>query len=128
ADATHWSPCASVAARASPRSSSASSADPEPTARRGVVAGDGAPAGITAASRVPHDGDFAVVAHRYELFSALRLLRRGYTLARFRESPRCAIAGWILYSAFPDLERYELIQPVDNPDGFEGMEYYRISS
>lgn len=69
-----------------------------------------------------------MVAHRYELFSALRLLRRGYTLARFRESPRCAIAGWILYSAFPDLERYELIQPVDNPDGFEGMEYYRISS
>jgi len=69
-----------------------------------------------------------VVAHRYELFSALKLLRRGYTLARFEESSRCAIAGWILYWSFPDLAKYELIQPVDNPDGFEGMEYYSISS
>lgn len=68
-----------------------------------------------------------MVADRYELFYALKLLRRGYTLARFRESPRCAIAGGLLYWSFPDLERYALIQPVENPDGFEGMEYYRIT-
>lgn len=69
-----------------------------------------------------------MVAHRYELFAALQLLRRGYILSRFRGSPRCAIAGGILYWSFPDLKRYQLIQPVDNPAGFEGVEYYRITS
>ncbi len=69
-----------------------------------------------------------MVSDRYELFAALKLLRRGYTLVRFSESPRgCAVAGAILWSSFPDLQKYHLIEPVDNPDGFEGIEYYRIA-
>ena len=69
-----------------------------------------------------------MITDRYELFSALKLLRRGYTLVRFSKSSRgCAVAGAILYSSFPDLQKYRLIQPVENPGGFEGMEYYRIA-
>jgi len=69
-----------------------------------------------------------VVSDRYELFAALKLLRRGYILVRFGNSSLgCAVAGAPLWSSFPDLQKYQLIEPVDNPDGFEGIEYYRIA-
>ncbi|MBE0591435.1 MAG: hypothetical protein IH616_03415 [Gemmatimonadales bacterium] len=69
-----------------------------------------------------------MVSDRYELFAALKLLRRGYTLVHCSDSPHgCAVGGAFLYSCFPDLKKYRLIQPVDNPDGFEGIEYYRIA-
>ncbi|MFA7503929.1 MAG: hypothetical protein WCZ28_04450 [Burkholderiaceae bacterium] len=70
-----------------------------------------------------------MVSDRYELFGALKLLRRGYTLVYISDTPRgCAVGGAFLYSCFPDLKKYRLIEAVDNPDGFEGIEYYRITS
>lgn len=69
-----------------------------------------------------------MISDRYELFAVLKLLRRGHPLVRFSESPRgCAVAGAILDSSFPALQKYRLIEPLDNPDGFEGIEYYRIA-
>ena len=72
--------------------------------------------------------DHRIIAHRGEFVDALRLLLRGHVLVRASDcSWGCMLAGAHLYHSWPTLDQYGLVEEFDNPGGFAGVRYYRIS-
>jgi hypothetical protein len=69
-----------------------------------------------------------IIADRGEFIDALRALRRGRVLVRVSDiSGGCTLDGAPLYSAHRPLIDYGLIREFDNPHGFTGVRYYRLS-
>lgn len=69
-----------------------------------------------------------IIPDRGEFIDALRALRRGHVMVRVDDQPgRCLIDGGIVYHSAPTLLNYGLVKRFDNPDGFPGIEYYRLS-
>ena len=69
-----------------------------------------------------------IIADRGEFIDALRQLRRGCVLVRPADTDkRCVLDGSIVYTSYPPLERYRLIDEFDNHDGFPSVRYYRLS-
>jgi hypothetical protein len=65
-----------------------------------------------------------------EFIDALHLLRRGRLLVRVGDGTAgCTMVdGAPLWHSFDTLWRYGLIDEFDNPDGFAGVRYFRISA
>ena len=69
-----------------------------------------------------------IVADRGEFIDALRHLSRGRVLVQVgADGERWGIDGCELYHSGPTLQRYGLVDEFDNPGGFAGMRYYRLS-
>ncbi len=74
-----------------------------------------------------------IIADRGEFIDALRRLRRGHVLVRPRaarddETANCVLDSGVVYTAYPPLVRYGLINEYANPEGFPTMRYYRLTS
>lgn len=69
-----------------------------------------------------------LIADRAEFIDALKLLAKGHVMVHVGDSAHgIAIdGGRVRYSA-GTLKRYGLVDEFDNPDGFPGVRYYRIS-
>lgn len=70
-----------------------------------------------------------LIADRAEFIDALHLLRRGHVMVHIGDSPH----GWVLDGAAvrhsaDTLARYGLVAEFDNPQGFPGVRYYRLSA
>ena len=75
-----------------------------------------------------HTADDAIIADRAEFADALQCLNRGHMLVRVSDSASgCVLDGALVYHSFHTLRRYGLIDLFDNPEGFPGVEYYRIT-
>ena len=69
-----------------------------------------------------------IIADRAEFVEALQRLRRGHVLVKTGDgSCSCVLDGGILYHSFDTLERYGLIDEFENPRGFAGVRYFRIT-
>jgi hypothetical protein len=69
-----------------------------------------------------------IIADRGEFIDALQVLRKGRVLVRVSDfSGGCTLDGAPLYSAHRTLIDYGLIREFDNPLGFGGVRYYRLS-
>jgi hypothetical protein len=69
-----------------------------------------------------------IIADRAEFAEALHSLSRGHILVRAGYTAHsCVIDGAPVYHSFEVLRDYGLIDRFDNHDGFEGVEYYRLS-
>jgi hypothetical protein len=69
-----------------------------------------------------------LIADRTEFAEALQSLRRGHLLLRIGDSASgCVLDGTAVYHSFHTLKAYGLIDKYDNPKGFPGVEYFRIS-
>jgi hypothetical protein len=69
-----------------------------------------------------------IIADRAEFVEALHRLRRGHVLVRTGEgSCSCVLDGGIVHHSFHTLHRYGLIDEFDNPRGFDGVQYFRIT-
>lgn len=69
-----------------------------------------------------------MVADRAEFVDALRFLRNGHTLVVVNGmSMGCRLAGAPVFRSFPSLQQYGLIREIDNPEGFVGVRYFRIT-
>ena len=69
-----------------------------------------------------------IIPDRGEFIDALRALRRGHVMVAVQDhAERCVIDGSMVYHSAPTLLRYGLVKPFDNPQGFPGSEYYRLS-
>ena len=69
-----------------------------------------------------------MVADRAEFIEVLRFLRNGHLLVQVHEmADGCRLAGAPVYRSFAPLRHYGLIREVDNPQGFPGIRYSRIS-
>ena len=70
-----------------------------------------------------------VITSRGEFVDALAALRRGGILVRLADgSDECLLDGVRLMWSFPDLMRHGLISEFDNPAGFAGARYYRMTA
>lgn len=69
-----------------------------------------------------------IIPDRAEFVEALRLLRRGHLMVNLGDGANTkAIGGGIVHHSAPALMQYGLVDEVDNPDGFPGVRYYRLS-
>ncbi len=69
-----------------------------------------------------------IIADRAEFVEALERLRRGHVLVRTGEGAcSCVLDGGLVHHSFGTLHRYGLIDEFDNPQGFNGVQYYRIT-
>jgi hypothetical protein len=73
--------------------------------------------------------DEAAIGPIGEFIDALNALRHGHVLVKVSD----ASAGWllngaVLYTAHAPLLHYGLVQAFDNRDGFEGVQYFRITA
>jgi hypothetical protein len=69
-----------------------------------------------------------IIADRAEFIDALRMLRKGRVLVCVSDlSGGCVLDGAPLYSAHRTLLEYGLIGEFDNPRGFPGVRYYRLT-
>lgn len=69
-----------------------------------------------------------IIADRCEFITALQSLSRGGILVRNGDDPcGCVLDGSFVHHSFATLRRYDLIAAFDNPLGFPGVEYYRIT-
>lgn len=69
-----------------------------------------------------------IIADRGEFVDVLRSLRRGHVLVCAGEGAGTAVVdGAIVYRSVDPLLRYGLVDEFDNPEGFEGARYYRLS-
>jgi hypothetical protein len=69
-----------------------------------------------------------IIPDRAEFVEALNLLRRGHLMVNVGEGANTkAIGGGIVHHSAPTLLAYGLVDEVDNPGGFPGVRYYRIS-
>jgi hypothetical protein len=66
-----------------------------------------------------------IIADRGEFVDVLRSLRRGHVLVRAGEG--AVLDGGKIYHSLGPLLRYGLVDEFDNPAGFEGARYYRLS-
>jgi hypothetical protein len=72
--------------------------------------------------------DDRLIADRAEFAEALRALRRGHLLMRIGDSASgCVLDGTAVYQSFNTLQSYGLIEAYNNPSGFPGVQYFRIS-
>jgi hypothetical protein len=70
----------------------------------------------------------SIIPDRAEFIDALRVLRRGHVLVRVHTgSGGCMIDGAPVYRSFDTLMEYGLIREFENPVGFAGVRYYRLS-
>ena len=70
-----------------------------------------------------------IIADRAEFAEALHRMRRGHILVRAGDSAHsCVIDGAPIYHSFEILRDYGLIDRFENPHGFEGIDYYRLSA
>jgi hypothetical protein len=70
----------------------------------------------------------AIIPDRGEFIDVLGALRRGHVLVHAGDHA----GGWVLdggrvYSSFDPLLRYQLVQEYDNPEGFEHVQYFRLT-
>lgn len=69
-----------------------------------------------------------IIADRGEFVDVLRSMRRGHVLVRAGEGAASAVLdGGVIYHSLDPLLRYGLVDEFDNPAGFEGARYYRLS-
>ena len=69
-----------------------------------------------------------IIADRAEFIDALNQLLRGHVLIRVNETSwGCRLNGAPLQRSFGVLQRFGLIAQYDNPRGFNGVEYYRVT-
>jgi len=69
-----------------------------------------------------------IIADRAEFIEALNHMRRGHVLVRTGEGAcGCVLDGAFVHHSFGTLVRYGLIDEYDNPDGFPGLQYFRIT-
>jgi hypothetical protein len=69
-----------------------------------------------------------IIPDRGEFVDALRRLQRGHVLVRAGDSAGgCVIDGAPVFHSFETMRSYGLIDRYDNPRGFAGVEYYRLS-
>jgi hypothetical protein len=69
-----------------------------------------------------------LIADRAEFAEAMRSLRNGHLLLRIGDSASgCVLDGMAVYQSFHTMLAYGLIAPYDNPNGFPGVQYFRIS-
>jgi hypothetical protein len=69
-----------------------------------------------------------IIADRAEFVEALDRLRRGHVLVKAGDgSCSCVLDGGLVHHSFDTLHRYGLIDEFDNPRGFEGVRYFRIT-
>lgn len=71
----------------------------------------------------------AIIADRGEFVDVLCALRRGHVLVQAGEHA----GGWIVdggrvFSSYDPLLRYELVREFDNPEGFDHVRYFRLTS
>ena len=72
--------------------------------------------------------DSPIIADRAEFVDALHQLLRGHVLVRISDASwGCQLNGAPLHRSFNTLHRFGLIAEYDNPAGFEGVGYYRIT-
>ena len=70
----------------------------------------------------------SILADRAEFVESLQRLRNGHVLVRTGDnSCGCVLDGAIVYRSFPPLVQYGLIDEFDNPAGFPGVQYFRIT-
>jgi hypothetical protein len=69
-----------------------------------------------------------LIADRTEFAEAMQSLRRGHLLLRIGDSASgCVLDGMAVYRSFHTMLAYGLISPYENPTGFPGVQYFRIS-
>ncbi|MGE0312214.1 MAG: hypothetical protein AB7P21_11425 [Lautropia sp.] len=69
-----------------------------------------------------------IIPDRAEFIDALNSLNRGHVLVRTSDHALgCILDGAFVHHSFRTLVDYRLIAPYDNPFGFPGVEYYRIT-
>lgn len=69
-----------------------------------------------------------IIPDRAEFVEALNLLRRGHLMVNLGDGANTkAIGGGMVHHSAATLLAYGLVDEVDNPDGFPGVRYYRIS-
>lgn len=69
-----------------------------------------------------------IIPDRAEFIDALHLLNKGHVMVHVGESAHgIAIDGGLVRHSANTLKRYGLIDEFENPDGFPGVRYYRIS-
>lgn len=69
-----------------------------------------------------------IIADRAEFVEALQHLRRGHVLVKTGDGANsCVLDGGFVHHSFGTLHRYGLIQEFDNPRGFQGVHYFRIT-
>jgi hypothetical protein len=68
--------------------------------------------------------------HPAEFVEALHLLHRGHWLVQVGDGlpGSTMIDGAPLWHSFDTLRHYALIDEVDNPEGFHGVRYFRLSA
>jgi hypothetical protein len=70
-----------------------------------------------------------IIPDRAEFIDALHLLQRGHLMVEVGEGANSkVIGGGIVHHSAPALMAYGLVDEVDNPDGFPGIRYYRLSA
>ncbi|MEX8494688.1 hypothetical protein [Sphaerotilus sp.] len=70
----------------------------------------------------------SIILNLGEFIDALAALRRGRVIVVMDAETRdCVLDGARLMSAFRPLHDYGLIAEYDNPAGFEGLRYYRMT-
>lgn len=69
-----------------------------------------------------------IIADRAEFVEALQRLRRGHVLVKTGDGANsCMLDGALVHHSFETLHRYRLIDEFDNPQGFEGVRYFRLT-
>ena len=69
-----------------------------------------------------------VIPDRGEFVDVLAAMHRGHVLVRLSDQhDGCWVAGRNVFWSFAPLVAYGLIEPFDNPDGFENIRYYRLN-
>jgi hypothetical protein len=71
----------------------------------------------------------ASIPDRGEFIDVLRALARGHVLVHAgNHAGGWAVDGGAVYSAYDPLLRYALVQEYDNPEGFEHVQYFRLTT
>jgi hypothetical protein len=69
-----------------------------------------------------------IIPDRAEFIDALQQLRRGRVLVRAADDPeRCVLDGTMLYTAFPPLAAYGLLEEVRRPSEHARVHCYRLN-
>jgi hypothetical protein len=69
-----------------------------------------------------------LIADRAEFMEVLLRLRRGHLLTQIGDNALgCVLDGTTVYHSFHTLLAHKLIAPFDNPAGFPGVKYFRLS-
>jgi len=67
--------------------------------------------------------------HCGEFVDALAALRRGHVIVALdRDARTCVLDGSGLHWSFRTLHEYGLVAEFDNPDGFAGLRYFRLTA